>query len=335
MMLFSALLYFNADNFQEELLLVLIMIAIVANYFFFRKNLVYLSLYGLVIASCASPVAVPQKEQTLHQSRNFYGVLKVERNIGTRLATQIVAMHTLYSGSTEHGSQVMTADELQCTPVGYYSPQGPLGQVFRQYDQINDHWRIGVVGLGAGELVSYAKKPQDWRLFELNPAVVDIAINPDYFSYLADCIDDNYTIKIGDARLTLEKEPRERYDLLVIDAFSSDSIPTHLLTREALELYLSKLKNDGLLVFHISNRHLQVNKVLADHAKKMTLPALLQKYRPKQKTPLVHKSDWAVLAKNEQALQPLLTNPAWQRLDGAGDMQAWSDDFTSIVSIWK
>lgn len=123
--------------------------------------------------------------------------------------------------------------------------------------------------------------------------------------------------------------------MLVIDAFSSDSIPTHLLTREALELYLSKLKNDGLLVFHISNRHLQVNKVLADHAKKMTLPALLQKYRPKQKTPLVHKSDWAVLAKNEQALQPLLTNPAWQRLDGAGDMQAWSDDFTSIVSIWK
>ena len=335
MIFFSVLLYVNADQYDEQFILLLIIAAIIANFFFFHKNLLYLLLYSLVIASCASPVAIPQKEHSLYQSRNFYGVLKVEKNVATRLKTRTVAMHTLYSGSTEHGSQVMTADDLQCTPIGYYSPQGPLGQLFEQYDKVNAHWQVGVVGLGAGEQLSYAKKTQNWKLFELNPAVVDIATNPDYFSYLTDCTDDNYAIEIGDARLTLEKEPAHHYDLLVIDAFSSDSIPTHLLTREAIALYFSKLKSDGLLVFHISNRHLQVSKVLADHAKDLALAALLQEYRPEQKTPLVHKSDWAVLAKNQQALQPLLANPAWQRMAGAGDMQAWTDDFTSIVSIWK
>ncbi len=335
MIFFSVLLYVNADHYQEQFILLLIVTAIIANFFVFHKNLLYLGLYSLVIASCASPVAIPQKEQTLYQSRNFYGVLKVEKNVATKLQTQTVAMHTLYSGSTEHGSQVMSADDMQCTPVGYYSPSGPLGQLFEQYDRVNGYWQVGIVGLGAGELVSYAKKTQNWNLYELNPAVVDIATNPDYFSYLTDCIDDNYAIEIGDARLTLEKESAHRYDLLVIDAFSSDSIPTHLLTREAIELYLSKLKSDGLLVFHISNRHLQVNKVLANHAKNMGLAALLQEYRPEQKTPLVHKSDWAVLAKNQRTLQPLLSNPAWQEMRSSGEMQAWTDDFTSIVSIWK
>lgn len=135
--------------------------------------------------------------------------------------------------------------------------------MFNRYDPINQNWQVGIIGLGTGELAAYAKDTQYWHFFELNPAVVDFAKKPDYFTYLRNCIK-NYDIQIDDARLAIQHQPEQSFNFLVVDAFTSDSIPTHLLTREALALYFSKLTDTGLLALHISNRHLELKRVLAD-----------------------------------------------------------------------
>jgi spermidine synthase len=228
----------------------------------------------------------------------------------------------------------LRAEALSCNPVGYYHSEGPLGQLFARYNDVNANWNIGVIGLGSGVLSAYAKPAQHWTFYELNPAVVDIARNPDYFSYLQDCAT-NYDIQVGDARLVLERDVKPRYNLLVVDAFTSDSIPTHLMTREALQLYFANLQADGVLAFHISNRHLALKNVLSVHARDLGLSALIQEYRNSEKQAYIHSSDWVVLAKTPEALKPLQSESAWRMLAYAPDMPSWTDDFTSIVSVWK
>ncbi len=310
----------------------IIMLAV--NYQWFKKHVLYLPVIAVLMYSCAAPEK-QATEHLLHQSRNFYGVLSVKESADFELDNRREIVHEIYSGTTKHGLQLMGDSNRSCTPNGYYSPHGPLGSIFSSYHDTNRDWQVGVVGLGAGEMAGYSQGSQNWTFFELNPKVVELASNPDYFNYLKDCIH-NYTIELGDARITLEKQT-QRYDLLVIDAFTSDAIPTHLLTREALELYFARLKPKGLLVFHISNHYLDLKKVLADHAQKLNLSLLIQSYRPKQALPLVYRSDWAIVAKNATALQPLLISreQAWQQAELDPTINSWTDDFTSIMSVWK
>ncbi len=334
LLFFAALVYFNYQQLTNNLALGVIITAIIANYFIFHKNIIYLALYSSVIASCTSPLQ-KHENQPLLQTRNFYGVLSVTENIQTDSGTQNEILHTLYSGSTEHGSQLMDNNRA-CTPLSYYGIQGPIGQLFQAYHHRNEQWQIGIVGLGSGGLGAYAKNAQNWQFYELNPAVVNIATNTKLFSYLKNCVN-RYDIHVGDARLSLEKQNALHFDLLIIDAFTSDSIPTHLLTKEAVELYFSRLNDNGLVVFHISNHYLELKQVLSDHAEKLGLSAVIQEFRPQNKLPLVHKSDWVVLARNIHSLQPLLTgkNQNWQILQLHSSIQSWTDDFTSLASIWK
>ena len=217
------------------------------------------------------------------------------------------------------------------TPLQFDSPS-----FAKTYDAVDQGWNIGVVGLGAGALACYAKPQQAWTFYEIDPVVIEIAENPKYFSYLQRCTP-KAAMVVGDARLSLQAEPAGKFDLLVIDAFSSDSVPTHLLTQEALQLYFSKLSANGVLAFHITNRHLELKKVLSDHAKQLHYAALIQEFKPKQEIPLVVATDWFVLAKNEKALTPLYQNGLgrWQKPGLYFDMKPWTDDFTNIVGIWK
>lgn len=333
---FGVILSINVDQFDETFLIACAVIAtIAATYFYFKKATLYLPLFGLLVVSCATPEK-QQGNQLLHQSRNFYGVLSVKEMTDFKLGNHNETIHEIYSGTTKHGLQLFTNLDTQCTPNGYYSPQGPLGAIFTSYNDINDDWSVGVIGLGAGEMAGYSKSNQDWTFFELNPAVVDLAKNTEYFTYLTKCIQ-NYGIEIGDARITLERQTR-RYNMLVVDAFTSDSIPTHLLTQEALELYFSRLEPNGLLVFHISNRYLELKKVLADHAERLGLSMRVQEFRPEQLEPLAYRSDWAILTKNAMALKPLLANDShhdWQAPLHYADARSWTDDFTSIMNVWK
>lgn len=272
---------------------------------------------------------------TLYQERTFFGVLAVRESVLIDEQGHPEKYHELFHGTTKHGAQRLTADNSR-TPLTYYSVPGPMGQLFKEYSSVSQNWNVGVVGLGAGALTCYAKEGQLWTQYEIDPLVVAIASNPQYFTYLSQC-GKNTTMRVGDARLSLDKEPDAKFDLLVMDAFSSDSVPTHLLTQEALTMYFKKLKPNGLLAFHITNRHLAIKRVLADHAKNLHFDGLLQEFKPQEELPLVVATDWVVMAKNPEALEPLRVSSlgSWQKLPLSFDLKPWTDDFTNIVSIWR
>lgn len=272
---------------------------------------------------------------TLYQQRSFFGVLSVRDAVLTDEQGQDEHYHELFHGTTKHGAQRL-APNLNQIPLTYYSRPGPMGQLFKEYDNNDQTWNIGVVGLGAGALACYAQPQQNWTLYEIDPLMVDIARNPAYFSYLSLCAP-NATMRVGDARLSLEKEPDQHFDLLIMDAFSSDSVPTHLLTKEALALYFNKLKPGGILAFHMTNRHLSLKKVLSINAEALHLAALIQEFKPQQDLPLVVATDWVVMAHHAETLEPLSLSRlgSWQKLPLYFDMKPWTDDFTNIVSIWK
>ncbi|MDD2739948.1 MAG: fused MFS/spermidine synthase [Methylomonas lenta] len=272
---------------------------------------------------------------TLYQERSFFGVLSVRETVIADENQRPEKVHELYHGTTKHGAERLTAANIT-TPLTYYSRPGPIGQLFAEFDAENQNWRIGSVGLGAGALACYNKPGQDWRFYEIDPLVVKVAQDPTWFHYLERC-NKQAAMVIGDARLSLIKEPDQSFDLLIMDAFSSDAVPTHLLTREAMQLYFSKLKDDGLLAFHITNRHLALKNVLADHVNSLQLSGLLQEFNPEAAAPLVVATDWVVMAKDPQRLERLRQSRLghWQKLPLTFDLKPWTDDFTNIIGIWK
>ncbi len=272
---------------------------------------------------------------TLFQKRSFFGVLAVKESILSDENQRPEKYHELFHGTTKHGAQRLQPQH-QTTPLSYYSRQGPMGQLFSVFDQENSQWQIASVGLGAGALACYAKPGQHWQFYEIDPLVVMVAENSDYFNYLNRCAGKRDMI-IGDARLSLQNDADNTFDLLILDAFSSDSVPTHLLTQEAMQLYFSKLKPDGLLAFHITNRHLELKKVLADHAVKLKLGALIQEFKPSNPAPLVVATDWVVMSNNEQRLDRLQKSRLgnWQKMPLYFGLKPWTDDFSNIIGIWK
>jgi spermidine synthase len=328
-------IYFSVDNligYFDGIAISLILLTI-AVYFMRRRVVAYAGLIGVIIMSAM--VVHHSESHTLMQERTFFGVMAVRESVLTDEKGQPETYHELFHGTTKHGAQRLIPTESK-TPLTYYSRLSPMGQLFKTFDAQNENWNIGVVGLGAGALTCYAKPSQTWTLYEIDPLVVDIAKNPAYFTYLSQCAP-NAVSEIGDARLSLQNKPDGAFDLLMMDAFSSDAVPTHLLTREAIELYFKKLKPNGILAFHITNRHLLLKKVVSIHAEQMKLAALIQEFKPQTDVPLIVATDWVVLAKNPETLKPLQTSQigSWQKMPLYFDMPAWTDDFTNIVSIWK
>ena len=327
--------YFSVDNligYFDGIAISLILLT-VAVYFMRRRVVAYAGLIGVIIMSAM--VVHHSESHTLMQERTFFGVMAVRESVLTDEKGQPETYHELFHGTTKHGAQRLIPTESK-TPLTYYSRPSPMGQLFKTFDAQNANWNIGVVGLGAGALTCYAKPSQTWTLYEIDPLVVDIAKNPAYFTYLSQCAP-NAISEIGDARLSLQHNADGTFDLLMMDAFSSDAVPTHLLTREAIELYFKKLKPNGILAFHITNRHLLLKKVVSIHAEQMKLAALIQEFKPQTDAPLIVATDWVVLAKNPETLKPLQTSQigSWQKMPLYFDMPAWTDDFTNIVSIWK
>lgn len=272
---------------------------------------------------------------TLYQERTFFGVLSVRESVLTNEEGQPEKYREFYHGTTKHGAQRL-AEKDSRTPLTYFSRPGPIGQLFAEFDKTNTNWEVGIIGLGAGTLACYTKPGQNWAFYELDPLVVDIASNPKYFTYISQC-NSKIRMVVGDARLSLEKEPDHKFDLYIVDAFSSDSIPTHLLTQEAIKLYFDKIKPDGILALHITNRHLALKKVLSNHAENLHLAALIQEFKPQQDIPLVVATDWVVMAKKPETLELLKQSQlgSWQKLPLYFDIKPWTDDFTNIVTLWK
>lgn len=265
--------------------------------------------------------------ETLIAERNFFGTLRVTQDTGSDT-------HWLYHGTTIHGRQ-SHALSSHCEPLSYYHREGPLSHVFKTFNEQPANGNVAIVGLGTGATTAYTRAGQSWTFYEINPAVVRIARDPTYFTYLTYCAAAPVHIALGDARLELQNAPAAHYGLIVLDAFSSDAIPMHLMTVEALDLYLSKLAPGGLLVFHISNRSLDLHPVVADLALARNLVGLnfddTARNQPSGKEP----SQWVVLARRAEDLATLAADTRWQTLAGRPDRAVWSDDFSNIVSIFK
>jgi hypothetical protein len=335
LLVIGLVVFFSIDNLPEFLDTIGVGLILLAGltYAFRSRPLTLALLTGILIFFTFGLHGM--LSHTLYQERTFFGVLSVRESMLTDEQGQLEKYREFYHGTTKHGAQRLASKDSR-TPLTYFSRQGPIGQLFSEYDKVNDNWEIGVIGLGAGTLSCYTKPGQSWTFYELDPLVVDIASNPQYFTYISQC-NPKMAVKVGDARLSLEKEPAHKFDLFVVDAFSSDSIPTHLMTEEAMKLYFDKIKPNGILALHITNRHLALKNVLAVHEKQLQLSALLQEFKPQQEIPLVIATDWVVMAKKPETLDSLRQSQlgSWQKLPLTFDIKPWTDDFTNIITIWK
>ncbi len=258
-----------------------------------------------------------------HRERSFFGVYVVRDEAATGL-------RELRHGTTPHGLQFL--DDLGKRPriLSYYHPNTPLGQIFRS-GAVGPEARVGVVGLGVGALSCYAEPGQDWRFYEIDRLIDDIARNPALFSYMEHCAGDAPTI-LGDARLTLARETGVRFDILVIDAYSSDAIPIHLITIEALALYRSLLAPNGLLALHISNRYFKLAPLLANAARKLGLRALEQKRIGTAAQPIATgeaQSQVVLMSPDPEALEVFANDPRWRELEPDGH-HIWTDDHANL-----
>jgi hypothetical protein len=194
-----------------------------------------------------------------------------------------------------------------------------------------------IVGLGAGALACYAQPHQDWTYFEIDPGVIQVATETGHFTYLKNCSRAPYHILAGDARLQLRKAKDRQYGLIVLDAFSSDAVPTHLLTREAMELYLSKLAPGGNIALHISNTYLDLRPVVAGLAQSANLVCLINDDLARQQNNIAEFQDpamWVVLARRMEDFGTLSQHAQWHRLDNTA-AQLWTDDYSNLLLVFK
>jgi len=220
-------------------------------------------------------------------------------------------------------------------PLSYYYPTGPIGQVFLVRG-LPSNAAVGVVGLGVGSIVSYGKRGQEWTFYEIDPGIVRIAKNPELFSYWADrkC---NSKIVLGDARLQLARTT-EQYDLLVLDAYNSDAIPVHLLTQEALAIYMKHLKLNGVLALHLSNRNIRLDPVVAALTKAAHLACIIRSdLDVTREERLLGKaaSVWALVARSPNDFGVLQRSEAWGNPIEDPDVQAWTDDFSNVFQVMR
>jgi len=268
------------------------------------------------------------QNQVLFSERNFFGTLKI-------LKDRSGDHHLLFHGTTLHGAQSLNPARSH-DPLTYFHRTGPLGQVFEVFSKKIAKSQIAIVGLGTGTIACYGSPGQHFRFFEIDPAVERIARDTRYFTFLNDC-SASVDVVLGDARLSLTRVTDCCYDLIVLDAFSSDAIPIHLLTKEALQLYLSRLAAGGILAFHISNRYLDLKPVLGDLAQDSNLTCLVRedtKLGDAEMKAQKAASIWVVLSRRPSDLDGLISDLRWKPLYGRKGAKLWTDDFSNIPSVF-
>jgi spermidine synthase len=239
----------------------------------------------------------------------------------------------MFHGTTLHGMQSVLP-ERRHESLSYFHASGPIGQVFAEVPQAKSATQVGVVGLGVGSLASYVGPAQRWTFYEIDPAVEHVARDSSLFTYLEDC-GARCAVVIGDARLSLARARPQQFGVIILDAFSSDAIPIHLLTREAMALYLSRLAPGGIIALHISNMHLSLSPVLARVAQDQGLTVLWQKEPPSAGSLTMGKfpSQWMVLARDPRDLGALVTDARWRAPDVPPATPLWTDDFSNILAV--
>jgi SAM-dependent methyltransferase len=286
------------------------------------------------ILMCLALVVLPSNVRQGDAQRSFFGVYRVQP-----VEDQTGLFRVLMHGTTLHGSQRFKDEDGKdvddTTPTTYYYPGSPIGQSIAKRREIlaakKEKGRYGIVGLGTGSSSCHKREGETWRFFEIDPLVIKIAKDPKNFTFITKCQPD-IDIVVGDARLTIKREKDASFDLFIIDAFSSDAIPVHMLTKEAVELFLKKLKPDGVVLLHTSNRYLDLNSVLG----------AIQKLLPKEAAAISVTDGTAsggygqsissnvIFANSEEALAPYRSIRGEVKNLDDGGLRAWTDDYSDI-----
>lgn len=304
---------------DKDLLTLLSMAVIVAIVIIYaRRPIILASSVAILFAFVLTHTSM-NAGRLIWQGRSFFGVTRVYSHDDLKL-------HTLVNGNTLHGMEILGDPGNDNKNITYYSSAKLVGQLYQQ--NIKRH--IGVVGLGAGTTSCLFNKGDEVSFFEIDPNVVNLAENENYFTYLKRCPPKG-GILIGDGRLLIQEKTDHYFDILVIDAFSSDAIPVHLITQEAVKTYLTKLKQDGVIAFHISNRHLNLMYVLS--AIKDNLGAYGAEYYEASHHGNILPSNWVVLSRDKSFIERLALLPHWQELKKVNKSFVWTDDFSNILRV--
>jgi len=286
----------------------------------------------IAVLSMAAQAAA-DRVNTQHSWRSFFGVVRESVAPAAALGGSV---RMLAHGSTLHGAQAIDP-RYRCRPLVYYAPATPIGQVFLAKESAQPNLRIGAVGLGTGSVAAYVRPGDHLTFFEIDPLVIRISSDPKYFSYTTECAKGPVDYVVGDARLTLADQPKGVFDILLIDAFSSDAVPAHLLTVEAVRGYLSHLKPDGVLILHLSNRNLDLKAPAMAVARMAGAAALLQEHvaPPGAGATWESGSDAVILAKSREALAAFRADRRWKPIDPLL-ARPWTDDYTNVPgALWR
>jgi hypothetical protein len=264
-------------------------------------------------------------DRTLLATRNFYGVLRVQE-FGDEPATK---HRSLIHGTILHGTQ-FNAPQLAISPTTYYTQSSGIGRVLESLHPRTRPIKVGVIGLGAGTLATYGSKGDVYHFYDINPAVIAIA-NRD-FTFLKDS-DATIETSLGDARLTLEREPPQDFDVLAVDAFSSDAIPVHLITSEALAIYRKHIKPGGIIAFHVTNRYLNLVPVVEKLAEAHGMHAVL--VYDDTSDGMTSVSDWVLLSDSKEALEAPQISEVAVPIEPRPNLKLWTDDFNNIFQVLK
>jgi hypothetical protein len=264
--------------------------------------------------------------RVVYTARTFFGVNRVRLDDGR-------GYRFIFHGTTLHGMQSLDRTR-SAEPLSYFHRSGPIGQVFAGVPQATATRDVGVIGLGVGTLAAYRTPVQHWTYYEIDPVVERIARTEQYFTYLSVC-GAHCTVITGDGRISLARAEANKYGVFIIDAFSSDAVPMHLITREAMAVYVSKLAPRGVIAFHISNMHLTFSSVLARIAEDAGLAVLWQREAATDGSWETGKfpSEWVILARERRDFGALASDPRWKVPVAASGTPLWTDDFSNILSV--
>ena len=314
-----------------ELEISIVALAAMATYLVWRKYHVIAVIFGAavtVFAGAAAVYTVVQfREDAVVMARNFYGTMRVKQYDPPSVENR---KRSLVHGAILHGDQYMDPPYNRSATT-YYKTKSGIGRILLLKEQLSPDKprRVGIIGLGTGTIATYGSKGDVFRFYDINPDVVTIARRD--FTYLKDT-EATIEISLGDARLSLEREPVQNFDVLAIDAFSSDSIPVHLITLEAVEIYEKHMKPDGVIAFHVSNRFLDLKPVVNLIAEKRGLNVawVRDSYDDGSTT-----SDWVLLSReNSQFLRPEILDGSFIIVPQPG-LRLWTDDFNNLLQVLK
>ncbi len=313
-----------------DLYVALAMFSLVSLFVLYRQHWATDVLFT-VATVCAGALLYTEHQAMAKNSRvmirNYYGSLRVQDSTDGNDPESYT--RTLIHGTINHGMQFLSENRY-LLPTTYYGPNSGVGLAIANSWHMNH--RVAVIGLGTGTLTSYARKGDYYRVYEINPMVLDVARGE--FRYLKGCRG-TCEVVLGDARLSMEREKPQNFDVIAVDAFSGDSIPVHLLTKEAVALYMRHLNPQGILCIHVSNKHLRLAPVVERVANSLGL-VTLQVDNEEIAEAQVFESDWVLVARpGNPTLELPLVNSAGTPVAARPDLRVWTDDYSNLFQIWK